>query len=96
VIAVTTLWVIGLVVALGVLVDRATSAPAARRVSIWARLDEARRIAAASRADVSTGRLPCEQPLDRTVREARRHQPRSYVASCRGGAALGLRHTRGP
>jgi hypothetical protein len=73
---------------IGYSLTRALAMPAARGVSVAARLDEARRIA----AEDSVGRQPCEQPLDRPSRELRRHEPRSYVAHCAGGPALRLRH----
>jgi hypothetical protein len=81
----------GTVVALGYALSRATAAPAARRVSISERFAQARLITAES-----AGRRPGEQPLHGTRGEPRRHQPRSYVAHCNSGAALGLRHSRRP
>jgi hypothetical protein len=73
-------WIVGtagVVLTLGYALSRLTAAPAARGVSLSARFAEARRIA----ADATPSR-PCDP---------RRRRPRSYVAHCNSGAALGLR-----
>jgi hypothetical protein len=85
----TALLALTLLGVIGYGLTRALAMPAARGVSIAARLDEARRIA----AEESVGRQPCEQPLERPGGgPARRDRPRSYVAHCDGGPALRLGH----
>lgn len=88
------LWVLVAVLGFGYVLSRATAAPTARGISVSARLDEARRLVAHPAPAPSFGRGPCEQPLDGPRSQARRNQPRSYVAHCNSGAALGLRHSR--
>jgi hypothetical protein len=89
-VAVWVLCAAGAALALAYLLSRCTAAPAARGVPVAVRFAEAGRIAAQDGA----GRRPCEHPLRRPGPEVRRHQPRSYVAHCSSGAALGLRHSR--
>jgi hypothetical protein len=90
---VVALLVLVAVLGFGYAVSRATAMPAARGVTVSTRMEEARRLVARTGQESSFGRRPCEQPLDGSRGQARRHQPRSYVAHCNSGAALGLRHS---
>jgi hypothetical protein len=94
VIRMDVVWMILVIAAFAYGLNRVSSAPAARGVSVSDRLAEARRIAEHRDAPPSAGRRPREHPLHSARGDARRNQPRSRVAYCDGRSALRLRHTR--